>query len=110
MTIGTMIKQGSMISHLSEEHSDAVTWEEELANAIIIQAVKDYRAALRDKKKSHQELREHKIRECEKFFRSEWFEILTKLNGELLLNRLQEEYQNESNSRSANRKIRRNHF
>lgn len=65
---------------------------EELANAIIVQAAKDYRDALRllvmnpnDKSAQHDK------RSIERFFRSEWFSILTDLNGELLLKKLKEE-------------------
>ena len=64
----------------------------ELANAIIVQAVKDYREALRllsmnpnDKSAKRDQ------RNIERFFRSEWFSILTDLNGELLLKKLKEE-------------------
>lgn len=52
-----------------------------LANAIIIQAVKDYRNA------KHPATR----KELERFFRSEWFSILSNLNGEVLLKQLQKE-------------------
>ena len=64
----------------------------ELANAIILQAVKDYREALRllsmnpnDKSAKRDQ------RNFERFFRSEWFSILTDLNGELLMKKLKEE-------------------
>lgn len=66
---------------------------EELANAIILQAVKDYRESLRllsmnpnDKSAKRDQ------RNIERFFRSEWFSILTDLNGELLLKKLKEEF------------------
>ena len=55
--------------------------EQLLANAIILQAVNDYRA--------HSDLRT--INEIESFFRSEWFAMLTKLDGEALLEKLREE-------------------
>lgn len=65
---------------------------EELANAIIVQAAKDYREALcllgmnpNDKSAQHDK------RSIERFFRSEWFSILTDLNGELLMKKLKEE-------------------
>ena len=66
---------------------------EELANAIILQAVMDYsdtlerlRYTLDDKSALHDK------RSIERFFRSEWFSILTDLNGELLLKKLKEEF------------------
>jgi hypothetical protein len=63
-----------------------------LANAIIIQAAKDYKKALRRLKKfpRDKEVR-HTKRDCERFFRSGWFERLTDLNGEVLIRKLNEE-------------------
>ena len=60
---------------------------EDLANNIIIQAVKDYIRALRSKRDD----RDDRIRELEKFFRSEWFRVLTKVDGEMLISRLKKE-------------------
>lgn len=64
----------------------------ELANAIIVQAVKDYRDAVErlrytpdDKSAKHDKM------SIERLFRSEWFSILSDLNGELLLKKLKEE-------------------
>lgn len=54
---------------------------EELANAIILQAVNDYRL--------HDDKRELAV--IERFFRSEWFNILTNLSPELLISKLREE-------------------
>ena len=54
---------------------------ERLANAIIIQAVKDYR---------HTRNPADRV-ELERFFRSEWFSVLSKLDGEVLLAQLQKE-------------------
>ena len=75
--------------------------EEELANAIVLQAVTDYRKALRGKTR-YAMVNKKRIKECEEFFRSEWYSILTKYDGECLIKRLQEEYRNESKTRSAN--------
>ena len=63
-----------------------------LANAIIIQAAKDYKKALRRLKKfpRDKEVR-HTKRDCERFFRSGWFERLTDLNGEVLIRKLNDE-------------------
>lgn len=63
---------------------------EELANAIVLQAVKDYRAALRGEFVNHRSSKSV-IKECERFFRSEWFRILTKVDGEMIMNKLREE-------------------
>lgn len=57
---------------------------EDLANAIVLQAVSDYRLA----KKSRNE---HRINELLKFFRSQWFGVLTKIDPEYLILKLDEE-------------------
>ena len=57
-----------------------------LVNAIIIQAVKDYRKAL---KYDHRSIK----RECCRFFRSDWFKTLTAIDGEMLISRLKSEVQ-----------------
>ncbi len=59
---------------------------EQLANAIVLQAVKDYRQA-RKKKESA------KLIPLVTFFRSKWFAVLTKVDGRLLEQRLREECQ-----------------
>ena len=64
----------------------------ELANAIILRAVSDYRCALhRLKKKPDSKKSATTKRECERFFRSGWYATLTDINGELLIRRLKEE-------------------
>ena len=79
---------------------------ENLANAIILQAVKDYRQALRylkrhphtqdlDSAEAMHDMRKRALRsmiirkenerdEIEQFFRSDWFEVISNLNGEAL--------------------------
>ena len=54
---------------------------EELANAIIVQACKDYR--LTDN--------EDDLKEIERFFHSEWFSVLTSLDPDLLIKKLRKE-------------------
>lgn len=64
----------------------------ELANAIIVQAVKDYRDAVeRLRYTPDDKSAQYDKRSIEKFFRSNWFSILSDLNGELLLKKLKEE-------------------
>ena len=60
---------------------------ERLANAIVLQAVSDYRVALK-KIKAHPKNREaiSEALEIEKFFRSGWYSILTDVDGEYGLN------------------------
>jgi hypothetical protein len=65
---------------------------ENLANAIVIQAVKDYRAALRtlERNPKYTPALQDKS-EVERFFRSEWYKLLTSVDGEMLLRMLREE-------------------
>ena len=67
-------------------------WEH-LANAVIIQAVEDWRAAVRHLRKHPTSMAAKKcIRETETFFLSEYFTLLTNYNGHTLLRRLKEEF------------------
>lgn len=66
----------------------------ELADAIILQAVDDYRKAL-DGKSYIQHVNktpEWVKKECEKFFRSSWFRALTKIDGDFLIEQLEREH------------------
>ena len=65
---------------------------ESLANAIVMQAVKDYRIALlhlqkRPDNKSYQ----IEVAALERFFRSGWYGEITNLNAEYLIRRVNEE-------------------
>ena len=65
---------------------------ENLANGIILQAVKDYRLARKKlKKRPKNESAKLMAEDCESFFRSDWFGALTGIDGEMLLRKLQEE-------------------
>ncbi len=65
---------------------------EKLANAIIMQAVKDYRTARKKlKKRPTNKDVELMVIDTEKFFRSDWFTALTNVDGEVILRKLQEE-------------------
>ena len=85
----------------SQEKKDAAEgWRErtgmegyqELANAIVLQAVKDYRIL---KQKLREEplnrIAQARMAEVRKFFRSRWFRQLTDLDPYLLLDKLREE-------------------
>ena len=65
---------------------------ERLANAIILQAVTDYRAALKQIKRNpkNREIIDEAMR-VESFFRSGWYSQLTAVDGEYLIRRLQNE-------------------
>ena len=57
-----------------------------LANAIIILAVKDYKVALaRYKKFPNDKDNIREVDELEKFFLSDWFQLLSDLDGEQLM-------------------------
>ena len=57
-----------------------------LANAIIIRAVKDYRKANRQLVRSiYHEHAQFTKKECEKFFRSNWFRDLTDIEPDYLM-------------------------
>ena len=66
-------------------------WED-LAQAIIMKAVEDYRKARRRARHfPDQKGAQATIREVEQFFRSRWFAQLTDIDGEMLIKRLREE-------------------
>ena len=64
---------------------------ENLANAIILQVVKDYRKALKGfsiNGKSSTAV----IADCERFFRSDWYRQLTNVDGEYLIINIRKEF------------------
>ena len=67
-------------------------WQK-LANAIVEQAVKDYRMEQARIKANPQNADHAKteVRKLERFFRSGWFEVLTDVDGRLILSRLKKE-------------------
>ena len=77
---------------------------ERLANAIILQAVTDYRVALK-KIKAHPKNRDaiNEALEIESFFRSGWYSQLTSVDGEYL-RRLQEEVRRSESIRGKKNK------
>ncbi|MGI6316192.1 MAG: hypothetical protein ACOX17_05885 [Christensenellales bacterium] len=65
---------------------------EELANAIVLQVVKDYRQALKLLSENpHSRSAMAAVNEMERFFRSNWYETLTSVDGEMLMRKLREE-------------------
>ena len=71
---------------------EALEPEQLLANAIIEQAAEDYRTSLRGLKINPRNREKLTMKEdCERFFQSDWFEMLTKLDGAYLMRRLREE-------------------
>ena len=66
-------------------------WED-LANAIILQAVEDYRKARKKvRARPDQKLAQATIREVERFFKSWWFAQLNDVDEEMLLEKLRKE-------------------
>lgn len=65
---------------------------QELANGIVVQAAQDWRAAVKKLKKhpDRAESRREK-EECEQFFLSEWFVLLTEVDGRGILQKLKQE-------------------
>lgn len=65
---------------------------ETLGNAVVLQAVKDYREAVhklsRGKKNT---IAESTKQECERFFQSPYFNVFTQLDGKALLSQLEKE-------------------
>ncbi|WP_373207031.1 hypothetical protein [Coprococcus phoceensis] len=65
---------------------------EALANAIVLQAVNDYRAALKKVKKNPQnKIAIDEALQIERFFKSQWYQTLTSVDGEYLINKLRKE-------------------
>lgn len=65
---------------------------DELANAIVLQATKDYRDANKKLAKGRRNQEAERVKnECLRFFRSQWFSVLTEIDAEFLIRRLDEE-------------------
>jgi len=65
---------------------------ENLTNAIVLQAVKDWRSAVRKlKKRPRYDPAKQMKDECERFFLSGWFEELTSVDGSVILRKLKQE-------------------
>lgn len=64
----------------------------ELANAVIVQAAADYRTALRQLKRNPTYKKAIRMRrDCERFFRSDWFQLLSRADGQALMQILKKE-------------------
>ena len=66
---------------------------ENLANAIIIQACKDFRRAYKRYLRRYRssEKPDTELLELESFFRSDWYKTLTSVDGEYLMDRIKKE-------------------
>ena len=73
------------------EETKMEPWQS-LANAIVISAAKDYRAALcRLRRNPRSQTALSQIADLERFFRSDWYAMLTNFPGEVLIRKLKEE-------------------
>lgn len=65
---------------------------ENLANAIVLQATRDYRVALKCLRRNPNNKNvEIEADDIERFFHSQWYQALTSIDGEYLIKRLREE-------------------
>ena len=65
---------------------------EKMANAIVLQAVKDWRHAEMLIHRHPNSIEGQRLKhETEKFFKSKWFDFLTSVDGNALLQKLNEE-------------------
>ena len=77
---------------IEREHTITLDPYEELANAIVEQAAKDYREMRRKLKKNPNDMTARgQMGEVVKFFHSRWFGILTDANPDYILEQLKEE-------------------
>lgn len=66
---------------------------ENLANAIVLSAVEDYRKALKKYSKNRDsKSAKAEVDSLERFFRSQWYSVLTSVDGEFLIRKLRAEY------------------
>ena len=75
-----------MIENMNE------TGIEDLSNAIVLQAVKDYRSALAGGSVNGRDSKSV-IAECERFFQSEWFNLLTNIDCKYLMESIRKEFE-----------------
>lgn len=78
---------------IKKQAAEGISPWQKLANAIVEQAVKDYRMEQARSKANPQNSDQAKaeIRKLESFFRSSWFEALTDVDGRIVLSRLKKE-------------------
>ena len=63
-----------------------------LANGIILKAVDDYRSARKTlTREPENEMAQRQVSQCEKFFLSDWFTVLSSVDGSFVLKKLKAE-------------------
>lgn len=66
---------------------------ENLANAIVLSAVEDYRKALKKYSRNlNSKSEKAEVDSLERFFKSQWYSVLTSVEGEFLIRKLRAEY------------------
>lgn len=84
------------MSGVNDTGFDNMEAYERLANAVVIKAAKDYRRALKKLSRNHNNLDAmSEIASIERFFRSGWFGVLTTVDPEMLIRKLQERLEHE---------------
>lgn len=73
-------------------HETSIPAEQMLANAIIVKAAEDYRTSIRNLKINPK----HKeslimLQDCESFFESQWYQMLTSVDGKMIMRKIREE-------------------
>ena len=85
------LRSGDVSGGALPAEPDCFLWEE-LANAIILLAVKDYRKALRILRRyPESEAWKKEKNNCERFFRSWWFSVLTTADPAALMDGIRKE-------------------
>lgn len=79
--------------NIKEKEMDDLEPHLMLANAIVLQACKDYRRAYKIHVRTYRPgvKPDDKLEELERFFRSEWYRTLTSVDGEYLMKRIKME-------------------
>lgn len=68
-----------------------ITHYENLANAIVVQAIQDYKAAKRVLAKNpNNYTAKRDVKEIERFFRSKWYRLLTSVDADWLMEQMDE--------------------
>lgn len=81
------MKKDKFAKHI-EGTEGPTKYTEGITNAIIMCAIKDYRNALYTNHKSDQLI----INNCEDFFKSDWFKMLSNLDGTYIIREIRKEY------------------
>ena len=81
-----MKKVGRKIKKDTVQISGKTKYPEKLVEAIIVQAVRDYSIAL-----TEVVVDERMVSDCERFFRPDWFQMLTDLDGEAIIREIKKQ-------------------